>query len=122
MRLPILFAAAFMVATPALAHPKLLSASPAPDAKVGAPARVQMTFSEGLVAKFSGADVVMTAMPGMAGHGPMKVPGEAKVAGDGKTLVVAFKRPLPKGSYRVDWHVVSVDTHRVTGSYSFTVA
>ena len=30
-------------------------------------------------------------------------------------------RPLPPGTYKVNWHVLSVDTHKTEGSYSFTV-
>jgi methionine-rich copper-binding protein CopC len=29
---------------------------------------------------------------------------------------------LKPGSYTVTWHVLSVDTHRTEGSYSFTVS
>jgi methionine-rich copper-binding protein CopC len=29
--------------------------------------------------------------------------------------------PLAPGRYRVRWHVVSVDTHRTEGEYSFSV-
>ena len=28
---------------------------------------------------------------------------------------------LAPGDYNVEWHAVSADTHRVTGSYSFSV-
>ena len=57
----------------ALAHPKLLSASPAANATVGATKRVTLNFSERLLPKLSGGELVMTGMPGMAAHGPMKV-------------------------------------------------
>jgi len=32
-----------------------------------------------------------------------------------------FLPPLPAGTYRVKWHVVSVDTHRTQGDFKFTV-
>ena len=73
MRLGILTAAALMMATPALAHPKLMSATPAPDSVVAAPARLQLVFSEALVDKFSGVDLVMTEMPGMKMWWQMKM-------------------------------------------------
>ena len=56
--------AALFAAAPAIAHPKLISATPAANAVVASPAKLQLTFSEGLVAKFSGVDLVMTDMPG----------------------------------------------------------
>ncbi|NWM00852.1 copper resistance protein CopC, partial [Klebsiella pneumoniae] len=73
MRLAILAAAALVMATPALAHPKLMSATPAPDSLVAAPARLQLVFSEALVDKFSGVDLMMTDMPGMKMSAPMKM-------------------------------------------------
>ena len=64
MRFAPVFALAALVAPlPALAHPKLVSATPAPNSATAPTARVQLVFSERLVAQFSGADVVMTEMP-----------------------------------------------------------
>ncbi len=112
---------AMLVAAPALAHPKLVAATPAAGAVVPATNRVQLTFSEPLVAAFSGATIEMTDMPGMKMNAPMKMPLQTGVGPDGKTLVVTLARPLPRGTYRLDWHVVSGDTHRVTGTYSFRI-
>lgn len=114
-------AAAALASAPAFTHPKLLSANPAPNAVVAAPQRIQLTFSEGLVVQFSGADLSMTDMPGMKMKSPMKMAFQASVAPDGKTLVLALAKPLPRGTYKLDWHVVSTDTHRVQGSYVFKV-
>ena len=96
------------------------TSSPAPNATVAKPARVELRFSERLMPKFSGADLVMTGMKGMA-HPTMKVGATAAVAADGRTLVVTPKSPLAAGRYSVAWHVVSVDTHRVAGTYGFAV-
>lgn len=104
----------------AQAHPKLLSATPAPNATVVKPARVALRFSEKLMPKFSGADVMMTAHGGTA-HPPMKVAAAASVAYDGSTLVVTPKAPLAPGRYSVAWHVVSADTHRIAGNFAFAV-
>jgi len=44
------------------------------------------------------------------------------LSGDNGTRLTAnFAKPLPKGGYKVTWHAVTADTHRVEGSYSFTV-
>lgn len=113
-------AALLFTAAPALAHPKLLSATPADGASATATRKIELRFSETLLPAFSGADVVMTGMPGMAGHSPMKMTGlRVTVTKDGKTMVIESKKPFPAGDYRVDWHVVSSDTHRITGSLSF---
>ena len=108
------------IAGVAQAHPKLLSASPAPNATVAKPARLALRFSEKLMPKFSGAELMMTGHAGTT-HPPMKVAAEAGVADDGRTLVVTPKAPLAAGRYSVAWHVVSTDTHRVAGNFAFAV-
>ena len=108
------------LASGAYAHPKLVSATPAPNATVARPGRVELHFSEKLMAKFSDANLMMTVHGGTA-HAPQKVAGTALVGADGRTLVVMSKSPLAAGRYTVAWHVVSVDTHRVAGNYAFAV-
>ena len=113
--------AGLFLSAPALAHPKLLSSTPAANASVAAPSRITLTFSESLMPKLSGAEIVMTGMPGMPNH-RMAVTGfQTSTDADGKTLVLALARPLSAGSYQVAWHVVSTDTHRVQGNLAFTV-
>ena len=114
-------AAALLAAAPALAHPKLVSANPAPNSVAASPTKLQLTFSETLVANFSGVELVMTDMPGMKMASPHKMAATTALAPDGKTVVVTLAKSLPRGAYRLDWHVVSTDTHRVQGSYAFKV-
>ena len=116
-----LFAAATLFAGVAQAHPKLLSSTPAAKSTGAAPRQIELHFSEGLMAKLSGADLAMISMPGMAMKSPMKMAATATVGSDGKTLSVSPAKPLPAGTYRVDYHIVSVDTHRVTGTLVFRV-
>jgi methionine-rich copper-binding protein CopC len=121
---PILaFLAALAVAvlpTAAMAHPKLLSSTPAQNATVSRPTSLTLTFSEVLVAPLSGIELTMTAMPGMADHKPMPIKGfTTKV--QGKTIVATLPRALPIGTYLLKWHVVAADQHRIEGSYSFQV-
>lgn len=112
--------AAFLLSGSALAHAKLIASTPADKAEGAAPHAIQLTFSEALMPQFSGADVVITAMPGMT-MAPAKVATAVATGADGQTLVITPTRPLTRGSYRVDWHVVSVDTHAVKGSFTFEV-
>jgi methionine-rich copper-binding protein CopC len=105
-------AAAMFGATSADAHAKLVSSNPAANATVAAPKQVVLKFSEKLQPKFSGADV---AMPGMV------TPAKVSVAKDGKTMIVQPKTPLMAGAYTVKWHAVTADTHRMEGTYNFTV-
>jgi hypothetical protein len=100
------------LATPAFAHAFLQHAEPGAGAVVkAAPRRVTLTFSEELEPAFSG--VAVTDSSGR------NVEGGAVVI-RGKSVAVPL-RLLRAGSYRVVWHVVSVDTHRTEGAYSFTV-
>lgn len=124
MRRILLPAALILAAMPAVAtaHPKLMSSTPAANATVAKPSRLTLTFSEKLLAPLSGVDLVMTAMPGMADHPPMPIKGfKTAIESDGKTMAVTLPRPLPTGSYDLDWHIVGADQHRITGKYSFTV-
>jgi methionine-rich copper-binding protein CopC len=36
-------------------------------------------------------------------------------------LVVLLSKPLAAGTYKMEWHAFAADTHRVEGTYSFTV-
>lgn len=114
--------ALLLFAGTAQAHPKLVSSTPAANATMAKSNRVVLTFNEKLVAKFSGAEIVMTGMPGMKGHSPMQVSGvTSQVGPDGKTLIVTSKAPFGAGTYKLSWHVVAADTHRIEGSFNFAV-
>jgi len=107
---------AALAASVALAHPKLLSASPADQSMGRAPAQIALHFSEKLVAQFSDATLVMTAA-----SGPTNIAAKVSTSSDGRTLTVSPTQPLTPGAYRVDWHVVASDTHRVGGHLAFQV-
>ncbi len=113
--------AALLLPTAALAHPALVSASPAANATVARTGIVTLSFSEKLMPKLSGAKLIMTGMPGMKDHPEMPMKAAASIGPGGKSIILKAASPLPAGSYRVDWHVVSSDTHRITGSHSFSV-
>jgi methionine-rich copper-binding protein CopC len=94
------------------AHPK--SAMPAADAVVAAPAAVDIEFSEALEPAFSTLTVSDL-------HGRAVTNTKAEVDAS------AHKRlhlPLPvlaPGDYEVNWVAVSVDGHRTSGHYRFTI-
>jgi methionine-rich copper-binding protein CopC len=108
-------AAIGMAPAVALAHAFLNQAIPPVGGTVPAsPKEIRLTFSEGIEPRFSGIDLATddgrTVATGAAAVDP---------AND-KQLVLAVP-PLVPGRYRVHWHVVSVDTHRTEGEYSFVV-
>ncbi|MEY4869465.1 MAG: hypothetical protein RIS11_659 [Pseudomonadota bacterium] len=121
-----LFAAAMVVAlgtsTAAAAHTKLVSSTPAANATVEKPGKIVLVFNEKLMAKFAGAELTMTGMPGMSDHQPMKMTGFTTALGaDGKTLTLLMKRALPSGSYELKWFAAGADSHRMEGSFQFSV-
>lgn len=117
------FIIVFTTTAPALAHPKLVSATPAANASAKAVSRIVLKFSERLTPRVSGATLTMTGMTGMKDHPDMKMSGvNAVVGSDGTSIVITSAKPLPAGTYRVDWHVVGGDTHRITGTHAFTVS
>ena len=116
-----LVAAGLLAAAQAFAHPELVQTTPAASSTTAAPSRIELRFSERLVAAFSGAELLMVDMPGMKMDKPSKEATTTSVGPDGKTLTLIPAKPLPPGAYRVDYRVVAADTHRVTGSFTFLV-
>ena len=102
----------------AYAHPRLMSVSPTANAVVAPPGAVSLRFSEKLLPRFSGGDLIMA---GVKGHAPMKLQTTSSVTPDGHILVIKPQAALRPGRYSVVWHVVSTDTHRVAGNYAFAV-
>ena len=85
------------------------------------PQRIELHFSGTLVKQFSGANLVMTGMPGMSDHAAMKVASSVSGGDDPKTMLITPKSPLVPGTYRVEWRAVSSDTHSITGAINFKV-
>ena len=108
------------LATPAAAQPKLVSAQPAAGAPAAKTTRIALAFNEKIAPQGSGMSVVMTGMPGMANHAPMKMAGfKTSVSPDGKTLIATFTRALPAGTYEVKWTAAAA-SGRAQGQIGFT--
>ncbi|MBV8799173.1 MAG: copper resistance protein CopC [Alphaproteobacteria bacterium] len=97
----------------AFAHAMLMHANPGAGTVLHkTPAQVQLEFSEALEPAFSGITITDdTGAP--AGSG---------AAGTSGTVMTLKLLPLRAGKYHVEWHAVSVDTHRTEGRYDFTVS
>lgn len=104
----------------AQAHPKLVTSDPQANAQVATPEKIELRFSESLVAQFSGAKLLMTGMAGMT-HEPMTVAAQVSSSSDPKIMVIAPAKALTRGNYRVEWRAVSSDTHPITGNFNFSV-
>jgi methionine-rich copper-binding protein CopC len=111
----IAFTTAALVSVAALAHAFLDHALPAVGATVAqAPTEVTLWFTQGLEVAFSGVEVTNSA-------GQRLDTGQVTLdPKDPQELHVPLK-PLQPGEYKVTWHVLSVDTHRTIGDFSFTI-
>ncbi len=101
----------------AYAHPELRSAEPAAaGATTTSPRQLKITFNEGVIPQFSGVEVKDQ-------NGKVIATGKATTDPTNKRqLVIPVQEQLPPGEYKVEWHAVSDDTHRVEGSHAFSVA
>ena len=99
----------------AFAHAHLKTSVPSDKSTVTAsPASLALSFSEGLNLKFTGIKLI----------GPQKATvktGDAALTDNGTGLAVPVTGTLPAGTYTVEWHALSTDGHKTTGTYSFTV-
>lgn len=97
----------------ALAHAHLQQSVPAANSAGPAPAQLQLQFNEGIELAFSSVQLLNAAGKPVA---------LAKLAaGTEPGRVQVALPPLPVGSYRVEWAVLSVDGHRSKGHFQFVV-
>lgn len=138
-------AAASLTLSPgiAFAHASLVASTPAANATVARPARIALTFNERLLGPTVRVSLFMTGMPaGMThdgvmdhskmdhskmasaattSHAPVQIAVTSQLGRDGKSVTLTPRRALSAGSYRVDWAAAGADSHRMTGSFTFTV-
>ena len=114
MRIIALVALFITSASPALAHAALDHAAPRVGSTVAqAPKEVVLWFTEKLEPAFSSIEV-------RNAQGTSVNAGKAAIGSDRTQLRVPLK-PLPAGTYKVIWQVLSVDTHRTQGNFTFRV-
>lgn len=105
----------------ALAHAKLVGSAPAANATVAKVTTVQLKFSDRLNPATVKAELVMTGMPGMKDHPPMKIPFTSAMGKDGASMTLQLKRALVAGTYKVKWSAAGADGHRMGSEFAFTV-
>ena len=99
----------------ALAHAALERASPVAGSTVAAaPSEVVLTFTEKLEPAFSSIEV-------RNARGAAMQAGKATVDPKQRTQLRVTLNTLPPGTYKVIWRVLSVDTHRAQGDFTFRV-
>jgi methionine-rich copper-binding protein CopC len=112
-----LFAACAMslAAGSALAHPRVIRATPAAGGTVAMPpSEVTIRFSEKLEPAFS-SFVVRDS------EGKQVDKGDGALDKKDHQLMRASLQPLSPGVYKVEWRAVGTDTHKVSGDFTFKV-
>jgi methionine-rich copper-binding protein CopC len=103
-----------MLATPAKAHAVLDTAVPAEDSLLPeAPRELILVFTQPIEPK-----LLRISLTGP--HGRPLALAAPSIRHGGMEVVVALPQLL-SGTYRVEWRVVSVDTHPSAGNYNFQV-
>lgn len=113
--------ALLLAPTAASAHAKLVGSTPAANATVAKVTSVGLRFNEKVIASTVKVELVMTGMPGMANHAPMKIAVTPMMGKDGKSMTLSLKRALVPGTYKVKWAAAGADTHRMGSEFGFTV-
>jgi methionine-rich copper-binding protein CopC len=115
MRTVLIVASLLLVAlatTMAQAHAFLDHARPLVGSTVAsAPHEVTLSFTQKLEPAFSGVTITDAS-------GARVDQGKPQISGS--TMSVALKS-IGSGTYHVHWHVLSVDTHKTEGSFTFHV-
>ena len=116
-RLACIAVVAVMASTSVVAaHPLPKATSPAPNAVLTtSPSEIRMTFSEPLVAAFSGLELKTQA------GAPVAIGASAVDRKDKRQLFAPVTAALAEGTYTVNWRAVAADTHHVAGHFSFQV-
>jgi len=103
--------ATFAVATPAFGHAHLSKSVPAAGATGASPPEIVLSFTEPLEAAFSRIEI-------------RDATGKSVEIGNTQVKDATMRVPLkslPPGTYKVNWRVLSVDTHKSEGNFMFTV-
>jgi methionine-rich copper-binding protein CopC len=104
--------ALLLLTSAANAHAMLERAEPRVGNKVASPpSQVTLWFTQKLEAAFSTITVTNAA-------GERVDTGKTRVSGNQMSIAI---RAGGAGTYRVNWQVLSVDTHRTDGSFTFQV-
>jgi methionine-rich copper-binding protein CopC len=113
--LAVLLAALVGSAAAAEAHARLMQTTPADGSTVAAPTEIRLKFDEPVETGLSGLDLATAA------GGKIATGAAAEDPADAASLVIPVADALKAGAYKVHWHAVSDDMHKVQGDFTFTV-
>jgi methionine-rich copper-binding protein CopC len=107
--------------TAADARLAVASARPAANSTATKVTSLSLQFNETIVPSSLRTELIMTAMPGMTDHPPMKMRTTSAIGRDSRSLTMTLKRPLVPGTYRVSWTATATGGQPTSGQYNFTV-
>ena len=100
----------------AQAHARLINQSPAAGAVItAAPQTLTLNFTEGIKPGLSGLTLIGPNNSQIALGTPKIDPANPA------QMIVPIEKPLASGTYQVQWHAVSQDSHKTQGNYAFSV-
>jgi copper resistance protein C len=95
----------------------LVRAEPGVGLTVTGPVReLRLFFDQGALTVSSSVQVTNSAGVAIPTTKPIGDPSDQQI------VIVHFGRVLLPGTYRVSWHVVSIDQHPASGTFRFTVS
>jgi copper resistance protein C len=84
---------------------------------VSGPVRVlTLYFTIGVLAASSNVQVISSTGARVPASRPVNDPSSQDI------MIVRLKRALSPGTYRVSWHLVTIDQRQASGAYLFTVS
>jgi methionine-rich copper-binding protein CopC len=100
---------------PAMAHATLVQQTPAAGARLAEPPeQARLRFNEPVDAEFDPLKVYDA-------EGKRMDEDDARIDPNDARVLVEGLEELPRGSYKVEWRVTSVDGHVISGKYGFSV-
>lgn len=108
-------ALAFGFSGTALAHAHLKASTPSAGSTLDAPpSEIDLTFTEDVNLKFTGIKLIGVDQKTVATR-------DGSLRDKDTTLVVPVAGAVGPGAYTVDWHALSKDGHKTSGTFTFTV-
>jgi hypothetical protein len=107
--------AVFALPSGALAHAFLDHAEPKVGAEIGkTPTEIKLWFTQDVEASFSKIEVT-------GPDGKQIDKKDSHLDANSKSILIVSVPALAPGVYKVQWHIVSADTHHTKGDFKFTV-
>ncbi|MGV3278064.1 copper homeostasis periplasmic binding protein CopC [Rickettsiales bacterium LUAb2] len=97
------------------AHAHLLNQYPAKNSKSASINSITLNFSEAIEPALSKISVIG------ANNTIFSIQKILISKNDEKEVIIPLKTKLSKGSYKVNWQVISKDGHKTSGRYQFTI-